>query len=101
MSSFSHEEIGSFDVPVDNTFPVGSVERISNFDCQRKDRFGFDWTPADPMLQRHAVQKFHHDECLSVLLIDFMDGADVRMVQCGRSLGFPLKSVQGLAIFSD
>jgi hypothetical protein len=33
------------------------------------------------MLQRHALQKFHGDERLPMLVVNFVDGADVRMIQ--------------------
>jgi hypothetical protein len=33
------------------------------------------------MLQRLPVQKFHGDEALALVLANFVDGADVGMVQ--------------------
>ena len=50
------------------------------------------------VLQRHAVQKLHGDERLAVLLADFVDGADVGMVQGGGSLGFTLEALQCLGV---
>ena len=50
------------------------------------------------MLQRHAVQKFHGDEGLPILLADVVDGADVGMVQRRRGLGFALKAGEGLRV---
>jgi hypothetical protein len=32
------------------------------------------------MLQRFAIQKLHGDECLSVLLADVVNGANIRMI---------------------
>jgi len=51
------------------------------------------------MFQRHAVQKLHHNEGLTTLLPDFINGADIRMVQGGSSLGFTLKASQRLRVF--
>ena len=51
------------------------------------------------MLQRQAVQKLHGDERLTVLVANFVDGADVGMIQCGGGLRFALKAVEGLRVF--
>src|SRR5580693_1208218 len=50
------------------------------------------------MLQGHSVQKLHGDEGLSALVINLVNGADVRMIQSGRSLRFALESGQSLLI---
>jgi len=39
------------------------------------------------MLQRRAVQKLHGNEGRAIFLPDFIDGADVGMVQSGGCLG--------------
>ena len=53
------------------------------------------------MLQRVAIEKFHGDEGLAVLLVDFVDGADVGMVQSGGGFGFTLEAGEGLRILGD
>ncbi len=50
------------------------------------------------MLQRHAIQILHGDERLAVLLVYFVDRADVGMVQCRSGLGFALKTGQSLGV---
>ena len=50
------------------------------------------------MLQRHAIEKFHDDEGLMFLLADFINRADVGMVQGGGRLRLALKAGQGLRI---
>jgi len=37
------------------------------------------------MLQRQPVQKFHCDKPLAVLVINFIDGADVWVIKSGHS----------------
>ena len=54
--------------------------------------------PRDAVLQRHAIQKLHGDERLAVLLADFVDGADVGMVQGRSGSSFALEAVQGLRV---
>jgi hypothetical protein len=48
------------------------------------------------MLQCQPIQKFHGDERFAVLVVDFVDGADVGMIQRGRSFGLAFEAIQGL-----
>src|SRR5271154_7028337 len=51
------------------------------------------------MLQRQSIQKLHGDECLAVLVVDFVDGADVGVIQRRGRLGFALKTGERLRVF--
>ena len=53
------------------------------------------------MLQGEAVQKLHGDEGFAVLVVDFIDGADVGMIECGRRLRFALEASQSLRVFRN
>ncbi len=53
------------------------------------------------MLEGLTVKKLHCDERLLMLVVNFVDGADVRMVQCGGCLGFALKPAERLRVFGD
>ena len=60
----------------------------------------------DGVLEGEAVEKLHGDEGLRLVflgqvLIDFVDGADVGMVQRGCGLRFALETSQGLGILGD
>jgi hypothetical protein len=48
-----------------------------------------------------SLQQFHGNEGSPIGLIDFVDRADVRMVQRRRSLGLPLESAEGLRIVGE
>jgi hypothetical protein len=51
--------------------------------------------------ERLPLQQFHGDEASPIGLVDFVDGADVRVVQRGRSLGLPLEATEGLRIMGE
>src|ERR1022692_979111 len=53
------------------------------------------------VLQRHSVQKLHGDEGLPMLIVNFVDGADVRMVQRGSRLRLALKAGQSLRVLGN
>jgi hypothetical protein len=54
---------------------------------------------ADTMLQRQPIEKLHGDERFAMLVVNFVDSADVRMIQCGSRLGFALKAAECLRVF--
>src|SRR5215469_993370 len=53
------------------------------------------------MLQGQAIQKLHHDERLTILLSDFIDCADIRMIKSGSRLRFASKPSQRLGVFGN
>src|SRR6516225_8212855 len=46
------------------------------------------------MLEGLALQVLHDDEGLAFMLINVVNGANVGMVQCGGSTGFPFEAFQ-------
>ena len=57
--------------------------------------------PAIRCLQGQAIEELHGDETLSVVLADFVDGADVGMVERGRGARFAAESFERLRILRD
>src|ERR1700687_2996920 len=53
------------------------------------------------MPERLPLQQFHGDEASSIGFVNLIDRADVRMVQRGRSFGFPLETAEGLCIVGE
>jgi hypothetical protein len=53
----------------------------------------------DAVPECDAIQKLHHDERLPILLVDFMNRANVGMVQSRSGLCFTAKAAQDLSIF--
>src|SRR5271154_5298503 len=51
------------------------------------------------MLQRGAVQKLHGDEGFAALIVNLVNGANVRVIQRGGGLGFTLETAKRLWIF--
>ena len=59
---------------------------------------GLDWLSGDPVLQRDPVQKLPRDERLPVLVVNFVNRADVRMIECRGSFGLALKAAECLRV---
>ena len=79
-------------------FGVGGIERIGNFDGDIEHSLDFERPPGNDVLQRRALQIFHHDERTSIVLADFVDGADVGMIQRGSRARFAAEAFERLRI---
>ena len=47
---------------------------------------------SNAMFQRQPVQKLHGDESFAVLVVNFVDGANVGVIQCRGSLRLALEA---------
>ena len=68
--------------------------------AEREELVHFERALADGVLERHAVEQFHGDEAEAVGFADFVNGADVGVIERGGGAGFAaeaLESQQGLA----
>ena len=70
------------------------LERIGDLNREFQHLFERQRPTRNAVLQRFAVEKFHGNEMLAVLLADVMNCADVRMIQCGRGLRFAAESFE-------
>ena len=48
-----------------------------------------------------AVEKFHGDEMAAFEFVNFVDGADILVIQGGGSLSFALEAAEGQWIFGN
>ena len=84
---------------MNDPFGVGGIKGVSDVNGDGKKYFHFQRTPGDAVLQRPPVQKLHGDERFAVLVVNFVDRADVGMVQCRGRLGFALETAECLRVF--
>src|ERR1700730_5947660 len=92
MAALGDKDVGGFDVAVDNSLRMRSIQCVGDLNRQTEQSIGLYGFSGNAMLQRHPVQEFHRDECLPVLLANVVNRADVGMVQYGRGLSFALKA---------
>ena len=83
---------------MDDALRVGCIQSVGNLDAEQKQRVQFHRTGADEMFERRAIEVFHHDVGLAILLPDVINRADIGMVQRGSSLRLALKASQRLGI---
>src|ERR1700675_4865047 len=101
VPALGDKNVCGFDVAMDDPFGVGRVQRIGNLNRQAEQNVGLEGLSGDPMLERQSIQKLHHDEGLTILLPDFIDRADIGMVEGRGRLRLPLEASQCLGILGD
>ena len=89
------------DVAMNDSLAVGGVERVRDFNAQADHGFGVERTAHDAVFQGLSVEEFHGDEGLAVLFINFVNGADVGMVQGRGGLRLALKTTERLLVLGD
>ena len=80
-------------------FGVSGIERIRRLDANVEQFIEGESAGGDPMLQGLALEKFHGNEGFAAGIVNFIDRADVRMIQRGGGFGFALEAIEGLRIF--
>src|SRR5579872_6846825 len=85
---------------MDDSGCVSCIESIGDFNGQRQQNLGIQRTSGDAMFQGHALQELHGNELAILVTADFVNGADVGMVQSRSGTGLSAKAVEGLRILS-
>src|SRR5262249_16902439 len=78
----------------DDALAMGGIERIRDLDGQAEKLGGGKRSPRNKVIQGSALQKLHSNKVLSLEFVNFVDGADVRVVEGRCSPRFPLEPLQ-------
>ena len=81
---------------MNDSFAVGRIECVGNLSAQLQHLLERQRLAGNAVLQRFAVEKLHRDERLPALLTDFVDGANVGMVEGGCGLCLAGEAAQSL-----
>ena len=98
MTALGDEQVGGFDVAMDNSLGMSGVESVCNFNTDFNNALDFQGPTVNEMLERRAIEKFHRDKGAAVLFADVMYRTDIGVVQRGGRAGFPLEAIEGLGI---
>src|SRR5712692_8657380 len=98
VSPLSDKDVCGLDVAVDDFLGVSGFEGIGDFHGNIQQRLEFHRTAPDEVLERRTVEKLHGDETLAVVLADFVNGANVGMIQRGSSASLTAETLEGLSV---
>jgi len=101
VASSGDEKISGLDVAMNDTGGVSGIEAVGDLDAPIEEGFGVERAAVDVVFEGLAVEKFHGDEVAAFEFVDFVDGADVGMVEGGGGLGFALETFERLSVASE
>ena len=101
VAAFGDEDVRGFYVAMNDVLLVCRVERVGNFDPERDEHFKCDRAMRNELFECGALQEFHRNESLAILLADVVNRTDVRMIERGGGLRFALEAGERARIVAD
>ncbi len=101
MAALGHKDIRRLDVPVNDSLAVGGAQCVRYLNPPFKHLVKRQRLAGDAMLEGSAFHKFHGDERMAVLLADFVDRADMGMIQRGCRTRLSPKAFQSLWVLRE
>src|ERR1700722_2605475 len=98
MPALRDKNIRRFDVTVDDSLRVRRIQRVCNLNPQVQRLIDWHWLAGNAAPQVLTVEELHGNEVVTVVLVDFVDDANVWMVQGGGCLCFTLEAAQSLRV---
>src|SRR5215467_12243940 len=98
VATLRHKDVRRLDVAVNYAFRMCCIQSVCNINRNVQKLFQFHRTASNHMPQCLAVQEFHGDKRLRSMLSNFVNRADIRMVQCRSCSCFTPKAFQSLPL---
>ena len=86
------EDVGALEIAMDDAAAVRMCKRVGRFDRTANDGGRVVSARRDTSREASALDVFHRDVGVAVLLADIVDGADVGMIQSGGGASLPHQS---------
>jgi hypothetical protein len=80
---------------------VGGIERVGYLNADFEESVYRERTTGDAILERFSFKQLHHEEKLSFVFRDVVNGADVGVIQGGSGAGFAAEALQSLRILVE
>ena len=82
LSAIGYKNIGRLDVAMNDSFGMSRIQCIGNFDGKIHHFIDLHRLSANRVLEGFSFHHLHRDERTPFVFADFVDRADVRMVEC-------------------
>ena len=86
---------------MDDVLGMGGVEGVGDLRGERNELVELNGAAVDAMLEGLALEQLHGDEGATVVLVNIVNGADVRVIQSRGGAGFALKTLERLSVGSE
>ena len=93
MAAFRRKDVCRLYISMNDTLGMRRIECVRNLNRESEQRIRLDRFPGNPVLQCHPLQILHCNEGLVTMLADFVNRADVGMVE-GRAARASGENVQ-------
>jgi hypothetical protein len=83
MAPFGDENIGRFDVAVDDPLGVRCIQPLRDLNGEVQDIGDRQGVRLNALIEGLPLQQLHSDEALAFMLVDLVDRADIGMIERG------------------
>src|ERR1700739_1225016 len=101
LASRSQKDVRRFDVAMDDVLGVGCHQSVGHLDAHVEHLIDGHGVAGDGLLQALALEPFHHNEGMAVIVFDPVNRADVGMIKQRSSPGLAGESLQRLRVASE
>src|SRR6185437_3625399 len=101
VSPLGNENVGGFDVSMNDASAMRRVEGVSDFDRDVENLLERKGSVTDALLESRAVEKFHGEETALAVAANFINRADVRMIERGSGAGFAAKAFECVSVADE
>ena len=98
VTAIGDKNVRRLDIAMHDPFAVRGFQRVGNFNREVSRRSCSIGRPSIRCFNVWPGQALHHDEQVSFVFADFVDGADVGMIQRRGSASFAAKALQSLRV---
>src|SRR5262249_23169199 len=94
VPALRHKNVRGFYVAMNDPLGVRGIERIGNVDGNLNHLIEIERMRSNQVLQRRAFQILHSNKARAVVLANFVNRANVRMIQRGSRSGLAPEALQ-------
>ena len=98
LPALGKKEIRGLDVPVHDSLGVSRFESVGDLDGQRQQLVHFHGLPVHLLRQGFSLEQLHDDEVPAFVLLNRVDGADVRVIEGRSRARLALEALEQLAV---
>ena len=86
---------------MNDSLRMRGIQCVGDLHAEVDNRFDLHRLAHDYVTERLTFQKFHCNESATVSIVDFVDRANIRMVECRCGLGLALESAERLRVIGQ